>query len=60
MTAYHIFFIDPQNHVSRPAEVIECADDNEAIKETRKFIDGQDIELWHEARFIVRFRSESA
>ncbi len=29
MPTYRVYFIDPENRISRPPEVIECADDHE-------------------------------
>jgi hypothetical protein len=33
---------------------IECADDQEAIKEAQQIVNGRDVELWELGRFISR------
>ena len=55
MSVYRVFFLDKENHVTLPAEVIEASDDQEAMTQARRFIDGKDIELWEGPRFIARF-----
>jgi len=55
MREYRIFFLDPDARITRPPQIIVCADDQEAIQKANQFIDGRDIELWEKARFIVRF-----
>ena len=55
MQTYRIYFIDPDGRISRPAEIIGCADDQEATEKARHFIDGLDIELWHETRCVAKF-----
>jgi hypothetical protein len=34
-------------------EVIEAADDDEAVNAARKFVDGHDVEVWHLDRKIA-------
>ena len=46
MPMYRVFFIDRDDHISRPPEVIECADDNEATDKALGFVDGHDVEVW--------------
>jgi hypothetical protein len=58
MPHYRIYFIDRDNDVSRPSEVVECADDEEAIQKTKQFVAGQDIELWDGPRLIRGFPRE--
>jgi hypothetical protein len=55
MPEYRVFFLDPNTYITQPPEIIECADDQEAIQKAKQFIDGRDIELWEKARFIARF-----
>jgi hypothetical protein len=49
-----VYFIDRENHISRPPEVIECADDQEATDKALGFIDGRDVEVWEANRLLVR------
>jgi hypothetical protein len=52
---YRILFVNVKSHVSRESELLECADDQEAIQKAVQFIDGQDVELWIGARLVARF-----
>ena len=58
MPVYRIYFIDRANHISRPPEIIECADDQEAAEKARQFLDGHDVELWDLGRFVMRIPHE--
>jgi len=53
--AYRIHFID-QGHMKRPEQIIESADDYEAIKKAQQAVDGHDVELWDDRRLVVRLR----
>jgi hypothetical protein len=44
--SYRVYFIDPTNHISRPAEIVECTGHLEAIQKAKQFVDGHDVELW--------------
>jgi hypothetical protein len=55
MPHYRVFFIDRTCRISRPPEVIECADDQEATGKARQFIDGLDIDVWQENRVIATY-----
>jgi hypothetical protein len=37
------------------AELVNCADDQEAIAKAKLAVDGLDVELWEDNRFVVRF-----
>jgi hypothetical protein len=53
----------PVNHAGRilgPSTVIECANDPEAIHEAQQAVDGHDVEIWQEARLVVRLSSDEA
>ena len=55
MPEYRIYFTDQDAHISRPPELLECADDEAAIQKTRQYIDGKDIELWNGGRVVAKF-----
>jgi hypothetical protein len=55
MAHYRIYVTTPDGHVTAPPTVFECDDDQEAIGKAAQFVDGQAIELWEGARFIIRF-----
>lgn len=46
MIAYRIYMLDRDNRVSGPPQIIECEDDDAALIEARRFVDGHAIEIW--------------
>lgn len=54
MPLYGVYFIDRGAHISRPPEVLESADDEEATQKARQFIDGKDAELWRDGYLIAK------
>jgi len=54
MPTYRIYTFDQGGHVRRPPQVIECVNDEAAVKEARQLLDGKVIEVWEQARCIVR------
>ena len=52
MPDYRIYKLDKEGHIYGPPAVVQCADDQEALKEARRALDGRDIELWQGERFI--------
>ena len=56
MRQYRIFIFESGAHMtSQPPIEIECKDDGEAVNAAKQLVDGKDIELWEESRFIARF-----
>ena len=55
MRTYRIYFLDYGAHISAPPIVIECADDDDAIKQAKQYIDGKDIELWRGDFRVAKF-----
>jgi hypothetical protein len=53
MPQFRIFTVGPDGHFSGPARVVECADDKQAIRQARQFVDGLDVEVWESGRFIT-------
>ena len=58
MSAYRIYSIDRAGHISRPPEIVECADDQEAAQKAKQFLDGQDIEVWDGPRFVIGLKAK--
>jgi hypothetical protein len=59
MSAYRVYFIDRENHISRAPEVIECVNDDEASDKALGFVDGHDVEVWNLSRLVVRLPRNS-
>ena len=38
--------LDHENRVSGPPQIIECEDDDAALIEAGRYVDGQAIEIW--------------
>jgi hypothetical protein len=58
MPHYRVYAITSDGHVTAPPTVIACADDQEAISKAAQLTNGEPVELWQDARFIVRFPSD--
>lgn len=44
--AYRLYMLDHENRVSGPPQIIECEDDDAALIEAGRYVDGQAIEIW--------------
>jgi hypothetical protein len=57
MPSYRIYLLDDDDHISRPPDILECADEQEAIgKAAPQATSGKAVELWEGARLIVRIQ----
>jgi hypothetical protein len=54
MPQYRLYTVGSDGHFVG-AENMECSDDQEAIQHAQNRVDGHDIELWEQGRFIKRF-----
>ena len=52
MPHYRIYTVGSAAHFLG-VQVIECADDKEAIKTARQLVDDRDVEVWKRDRFIT-------
>jgi hypothetical protein len=52
---YRIHHIGRDGHHSTPADIVECADEQEAIGKSAQAANGKAVELWQGSRLIVRF-----
>jgi len=55
---YRIYFVDTAGHITRPPEIVECADDQEATQRAKQFVDGENVEIWDGPRFVIGLKSE--
>jgi hypothetical protein len=58
MPQYRIYSLGPDGKISGPAEVVECADEQDAIDKASQAANGKAAELWEGARFIAYFPSD--
>lgn len=54
MTAYRIYVLDLAGHVAGPPQIVECTDDQEAIRQARQCLDAKPIEVWDGAKRVGR------
>jgi len=55
MSHYSVYPIqtdEPGPHYSGPARLIDCASDDETIREATRFVAASDVEVWEGACFI--------
>jgi hypothetical protein len=53
MPMYRIYTVEG-GHVRKPPQVIECLNDEAAVKEAKQLLNGKLIGVWEKARCIVR------
>ena len=54
MPTYRIYTFDKGGHVRGPSQIIECQNDEAAVKEAKQLLNGTLIEVWEKARRIIR------
>ena len=52
--SYRIHVLREGVHFLRSPEVVECADDKEAIEKAVQLAAGFDVEIWDHKRFVAR------
>jgi hypothetical protein len=53
MALYRIYATDEAGHITTPATVIECADDEQAVAEAKALDLGMRIEVWQGSRQVT-------
>lgn len=56
MPEYRIFRLDDAGKILGPSEAISYENDQDAIRETRKTLDGATLEIWDGPRRIATLR----
>jgi hypothetical protein len=59
MPGYRLYIVGTDGRFSN-VEVIESANDQEAIEKSRQLIDGHDLELWDRGRRVARFSRDGS
>jgi hypothetical protein len=54
MITYRICKIGRDGRFTGPPEVVECADDAEAVDKALQLTEGLDVEIWDHKRFVAR------
>ena len=55
MPEYRFFSIKRSGHIEGPATIYECSRDDEAVKEAKQRLNGNDIEIWQGTRVVAYF-----
>jgi hypothetical protein len=54
MANYRFYVLDKHDHVREPPQVFECRDDEAAVENAVRLLNGQVIEVWDHSRRVVR------
>ncbi len=60
MPEYRFYSIKKDGHVAGPATIRECSLDVDALKQARQLLNGNDIEIWQDARVVAYLVSEES
>ena len=60
MQHYRVYKTTNDGHILGPALVLECQDDQAAVRKAARAANGCAAELWEGARLIVRFPGDDA
>lgn len=52
MLEYHVYIIGPEGPILRRIDLF-CPDDEAAIGQACKFVDGHDVEVWQDTRKVT-------
>ena len=52
MPAYRVYTLSPDGHIQAPPRIIDCPDDEAAMRQARQWLDGHLLEVWNENRKI--------
>jgi hypothetical protein len=54
MPEYYLYTIKKDGHSAEPPKVVECQDDEAAVKKAKQLLDDRLIEIWEGARVVMR------
>jgi hypothetical protein len=54
MTVYRVYKLREDGRISGPPHVIDCRDDEAAMRQARRLLEGHVREVWDLARFVGR------
>jgi hypothetical protein len=59
MRTYRIYTLSRDGHIHHAPRLVECDDDEAALKEARRFLDGEALEVWDQQRKVGRLEPKS-
>jgi hypothetical protein len=57
MSDYRFYPIKEDGHIAGPAVEQDCPNDDEALKEAKRLVNGRDIEVWQSTRLVAYLTS---
>jgi hypothetical protein len=60
MPRYRLYTVGSDGEINGPPEVVQCADEQEAIGEALQAVNGKKAELWDGERLVARLPVRSA
>jgi hypothetical protein len=60
MPLYRLYTLGDDGHISRPATILDCEQDQEAVEAAKRQVDGHAVELWEGPRQIAKLAPERA
>jgi hypothetical protein len=59
MLHYRAYLLDTRRRIAQPANDIEAATDDDAIKIAEKCLDDRDLALWQGPRLVITLKSKA-
>jgi len=57
MPHYRIYSLKADGHYLGPAQVVECATDDDAVRKAQQFVNGCGVEVWKDADLVASLPS---
>jgi hypothetical protein len=58
MPICRLYTLSDDGHISAPAAILDCEQDQEAIETAKRQVDGHAVELWDGARRIAKLEPQ--
>jgi hypothetical protein len=58
VSVYKVYVLGGDGRVGAPPHVIECDDDDEAIRQARQYVVGTAVEVWRDVTLVARLEPE--
>jgi hypothetical protein len=58
MPFYVIYVLDLEDDIAAPPRIVRCADDDEAVRRARQYLDSRPVEIWIEKKRVDRLDPE--
>jgi hypothetical protein len=58
MLTYRVYVVDAEGHVFGPPYIVQCGDDDEAVRQAHQYLEGKPVEVWRDAKRVARLERE--